>query len=191
MPAQSRPTRSRRVLFVVAAVAAMTLLVGIGTGWASDVIGSGSSPQITSDKPDYAPGEAVVLNGEGWQPGEAVQILVEDDDGMTWSHQASVIADEEGALRDAFNLPDWFVATYRVIATGEASGVATFTFTDGNVYVKNASTTSAGVAVAYKIEQWNNKSGCPASAPTTTKNFTITGPEATSISPAGGNSVSA
>ena len=56
---------------IVAAVAAITLLAGIGTGWASDLIGSGSGPTISSDRPDYAPGEAVVLTGDGWQPGES------------------------------------------------------------------------------------------------------------------------
>jgi len=183
---------SRSLVGVAALIAAMTVLIGLGTGWALAASGSGSTPTINSDKADYAPGDAVVLSGEGWQAGESVQIDVEDSEGKTWTHQVTVTADEGGSVRDEFNLPEWFVATYSVTATGEVSGVATATFTDGNVYVKNASTTPAGVAVQYKLEGWSNASNCPAAtAPTQSSTFTITGPEAVSISPLSGNSVGA
>jgi hypothetical protein len=175
-----------------ALIAAMTVLIGLGAGWALAASGPGSAPTISSDKADYAPGDAVVLTGEGWQAGESVQIDVEDSEGKTWTHQVTVTADEGGSVRDEFNLPDWFVATYSVTATGELSGIATTTFTDGNVYVKNASTTPAGVAVQYKLESWSNASDCPAkTSPTQSSTFTITGAEATSVSPAVGNSLGA
>jgi PKD domain len=189
MSQHRRSSAIRRLFLSAAMIAAITLLVGIGTGWASGE--AGSAPTIGSDKPDYAAGDLVVLTGENWQPGESVQIDVEDDEGKTWSREVWVTADERGQVRDEFTLPDWFVATYRVTATGELSGVATTTFTDGNVYVKNASTTPAGVTVGYRLERWNNTSDCPATAPSATANFTITGPEASSVSPAAGNSVGA
>ncbi len=189
MSQHRRSAAIRRLFLSGALIAAITLLVGIGTGWASGEVGS--SPTIGSDKPDYAAGDLVVLAGENWQPGESVQINVEDDEGKTWSREVWVIADEQGRIRDEFNLPDWFVATYRVTATGDFSGVATTTFTDGNVFVKNASTTPAGVTVGYRLERWNNDSSCPATAPSATANFTITGPEASSVSPLAGNSVGA
>jgi hypothetical protein len=187
-----RSSVTRNLVLAAALIAAMTVLIGLGTGWALAASDSGSTPTISSDKADYAPGDAVVLTGEGWQAGESVQIDVEDSEGKTWAHQVTVTADESGSVRDEFNLPEWFVATYSVTATGEVSGVATTTFTDGNVYVKNASTTPAGVAVQYKLEGWANAANCPVeTTPTQSSTFTITGPEAVSVSPLSGNSVGA
>ena len=87
-------------------------------------------PTIASDKADYAPGELVTLNGAYWQPGEVVNIFVNDDVGQTWNHTASITASEDGTFSYSFNLPDWFVATYTVTAYGAVSGEATTTFTD-------------------------------------------------------------
>ena len=89
-----------------------------------------AAPTIQSDKDDYAPGELVTLTGGNWQPGESIHIYVNDDDGQTWSRDVDVTADQSGNITDQFNLPDWFVATYKVTATGETSGTATHTFTD-------------------------------------------------------------
>ena len=89
-----------------------------------------AAPTIQSDKADYAPGERVTLTGSGWQPGESVHINVNDDLGQTWSRNVDVTADASGNISDSFNLPDWFVATYKVTATGAQSGVATTSFTD-------------------------------------------------------------
>ena len=85
---------------------------------------------IQSDRADYPPGATVNLTGSGWQPGEWVDIVVNDDVGQTWSHTATVAADDNGNISDTFTLPDWFVATYKVTATGDVSGTATHTFTD-------------------------------------------------------------
>jgi hypothetical protein len=91
---------------------------------------STTTPSITSHKDDYIPGEGVVLFGEGWESGETVHIFVNDDEGKTWSHNADVTTADDGTLRYEFYLPDWFVATYSVTATGELSGTAQTTFTD-------------------------------------------------------------
>jgi VCBS repeat-containing protein len=92
------------------------------------------APTIQSDKADYAPSELVTLTGSNWQPGESVNINVIDDVGQTWKRNVDVIADENGNITDQFNLPDHFVATYYVTATGADSGaVAKTTFTDGNL----------------------------------------------------------
>jgi hypothetical protein len=93
------------------------------------------APTIQSDKADYAPGELVTLSGSGWQAGESVNIVVNDDAGQTWNRNVSVIADASGNIGDSFNLPDWFVATYSLTATGAQSGVATTSFTDGSIDV--------------------------------------------------------
>ena len=92
-----------------------------------------STPAISSDQADYAPGSLVTLSGSNWAPGETVHIDVNDDQGKTWERGVYVTADATGAITDQFNLPDWFVATYAVNATGPISGTATATFTDGNV----------------------------------------------------------
>ena len=93
--------------------------------------GSGA-PAIWSDRPDYAPGETVYLNGDGWGMGEVVHINVNDGAGQTWSRDVDVTADLFGMITDQLVLPDWFIAMYTVTATGP-SGTATTTFTDGNV----------------------------------------------------------
>jgi MBG domain (YGX type) len=115
------------------------------------------APSVWSDKADYAPGERVTLNGAHWQPDETVHIRVNDDTGASWDRDVDVTADEAGGIVDEFDLPNWFVAKYRVTATGASGAVATHTFTDSNYYVKNASNTPAGVAVSYKIETFSSE----------------------------------
>ena len=104
------------------------------------------APWIQSDKDDYPPGALVQLTGGDWQPGESVHVYVNDDQGRTWERNADVVADDSGALTDSFNLPDWFVATYKVVATGELSGSATTGFTDGNVKVNVTSGVTAQIS---------------------------------------------
>src|SRR5215213_3868128 len=111
------------LLFIVCAA----LFAFAGTAMALVTDGSGStspSPTIQSDQADYAPGSTVNLTGSGWQDGESVHITVNDDVGQTWSRNVDVTADSSGNISDSFNLPDWFVATYTVTASG-ASGTAT------------------------------------------------------------------
>jgi hypothetical protein len=91
------------------------------------------SPSIVSHKDDYLPGEGVVLLGERWQPGEAIHLFVNDDEGKTWSYGGDVTAAQDGSVRHEFFLPGWFVATYSVTATGGSSGTATTSFTDSIV----------------------------------------------------------
>src|SRR3712207_4272763 len=114
-----------------------------------------TAPSIASDKADYAPGELVTLSGSGWQAGESVNIFVNDDAGQTWSRNVDVVADSSGNISDSFNLPDWFVATYSVTATG-ASGTATTSFTDGNVQIKLDGVSSATLS----WQKFNSSANC-------------------------------
>src|SRR5207247_6227572 len=82
------------------------------------------SPTISSDKPDYAPGDTVTLTGSSWQAGEAVHIFVNDDKGQTWSYSTDVTASDTGGFVTSVVLPTSFVATYAVTATGAISGTA-------------------------------------------------------------------
>jgi hypothetical protein len=127
MRAHSSPSQRRTSILVVLALLLAVLPLG-----ALPALGD-TKPWIASDKDDYAPGELVTLTGGNWQPGEEVRIVVDDDQDFTWQRDVTVTADEDGGIFDSFNLPSWFVATYTVVATGETSGTATTTFTDGNV----------------------------------------------------------
>jgi hypothetical protein len=128
-------TRLRSKVTLLLIVCAALLAFG-GTAMAITADPSGTTapaPTIQSDQADYAPGELVTLTGSGWQAGESVNIVVNDDAGQTWNRNVDVTADASGNITDSFNLPDWFVATYSVKATGASGAVATSSFTDGNI----------------------------------------------------------
>jgi Prealbumin-like fold domain len=103
-----------------------------------------AAPTIKSDKADYAPGDQVTLTGANWLPGESVHVVVNDDVGQTWSHDATVQADAAGTITDVFNLPSWFVATYSVTATGSSGRVALATFTDSSGNLDQCANGSTG-----------------------------------------------
>lgn len=149
------------------AVAAMLSLACAGGAFAQELAGepvsdafsssagNGSSTSATSgatvasDKDDYPPGGHVVLSGAGWQPGESVHIHVEDDQNKTWSRSVNVVADDQGSIVDEFDLPNWFVATYAVTATGAQSGVATTSFTDADLNMSGPDAAVAGTTGNY------------------------------------------
>src|SRR3954469_15290988 len=109
-------------------ISGQSLLLGASAAHAET-----GTPYIQSDKDDYPPGGLVSLTGGDWQPGKSVHLYVNDDQGRTWERNSDVVADETGAVTESFNLPNWFVATYKVLATGDVSGTATTGFTDSNV----------------------------------------------------------
>ena len=128
----------RKLLLALAALTAVVIFPSI-------IAGAGD-PWIQSDKLDYAPGELVTLTGGNWAPGETVRIVTDDDQGNTWKRDVTVVADGDGDIVDVFNLPTWFVATYRVVASG-TSGIATTSFTDANVTVGQQRFPATGLAV--------------------------------------------
>ena len=141
-----------------------------GTATADDPVGHSGPPWIASDQADYPPGGAVMLDGGNWQPGESVHITVNDDVGQSWSRDVDVTADADGSITDAFNLPDWFVATYLVKATGASGSVATASFTDGEIRVRagrspaNANTAVTVAAGGLKLFSTNDCSGASSSS---------------------------
>jgi PKD domain len=177
---QRRASRARAsagtlTLAVVACLALLVLPAGAAASDPfGDLTGSGSgtlgTPTISSDKADYAPGETVVLTGDNWLPGEHVHITVNDSVGQTWVRDSDVNADESGSIRDEFQLPTSFIAEYSVTATGDASGTATTTFTDGNVKVitNDTGTNTFTFALAWVEHNGTN------SAPQLTCNSTST-----------------
>src|SRR5215211_546915 len=129
-------------------------------------------PTIQSDKADYAPGELVTLTGSGWVPGESVNVVVNDDVGQTWNRNVNVIADPSGNITDQFNLPDWFVATYSVTATGPQSGPATTSFTDGALKAHASGLTGTEQWTVTKTEYTSNN--CTTGADAASSSQTLT-----------------
>ena len=89
--------------------------------------------EIQIEESNGALGKTVTLTGSNWRPGESVHIKLTDDQGKTWSRNVRATADASGRIQVWFQLPDGFAATYEVTAMGEQSGVATTSFTDGDV----------------------------------------------------------
>ena len=117
-----------------AVLAAVIAISGLSLLTASSAAAE-AAPSVTSDKGDYAPGEVVTLTGADWQPGESVHLTIDDELGRTWQRQVDVVADGAGSFTDKFALPDWFVASYTVVAEGAVSGTARHAFTDSNMKV--------------------------------------------------------
>src|SRR5918995_1032605 len=133
-----------RSKFTLLLIVCAALIAVPGAAALAQDTGTSPAPTIQSDKADYAPGELVTLTGSGWQAGESVNIVVNDNVGQTWSYNHDVTADASGNISDSFNLPDWFVAAYSVTATG-SSGTATTSFTD--VRVVTTATLNGGNSV--------------------------------------------
>ena len=172
---------SARRAALLGGVLALLLAAALATVARADVPAQGDfAPMIWSDKADYAPGELVTLSGAHWQPGESVHMSVNDDIGKTWSRDVDVVADAAGDLTDQFNLPDRFVASYSVRATGSSGAVATASFTDGNFRVQNPATTPSTAGASYKLENLgSNNPNCATAPAATGKDLaqgTLTGP---------------
>jgi hypothetical protein len=145
-PAPARISARRALLAGVASAIALLLLT-VFTGMAAAAPAQDPTPTIASDQVDYAPGAPVTLTGSNWTPGESVHIYVNDDQSNSWSYEADATADAEGAVEHRFNLPNWFVASYTVKATGASGATATTSFTDGNVLFALATAGRAGPVV--------------------------------------------
>ena len=134
-----------------------------------------AAPTIQSDKDDYEPGELVTLTGSGWQAAESVHIFVNDDIGQTWSRDVDVTADASGNITDQFNLPDWFVATYSVKATGESGALATTSFLDSNVQVGANLSTGNSTNVGWQRYNSTDCTGTALTGASNTGTLTLNG----------------
>ena len=73
----------------------------------------------------------MVLTGQNWQGDATVRVFTNDHVFSSWNRNVYVSVAADGTITDSFNLPNWFVADYSVVATGLQTGrVATTTFTD-------------------------------------------------------------
>ncbi|MGH3052335.1 MAG: MBG domain-containing protein, partial [Gaiellaceae bacterium] len=167
-----RSTGYRRARLALAFCVFGLLGVGAFAGIARAEVDAPLPPQVWTDKSDYAPGETVTLSGANWAPGESVHVVVNDDAGQTWRYENDVTGAEDGTFGVQFQLPEWFVATYTVTATGAQSGTAMWTFTDGDIRVRagrSPSDANTAVTVAagnLKLFSSNDCSGTATSSNT-------------------------
>ena len=98
---------------------------------------STSSPTITTDKSDYAPGETVVMSGSGWIPGQPVALHIEESDGdLPWDSSAT--PDAAGN----FSISEF------VIQAHDIGVVFTLTATQGGVVATTQFTDVVGAGIA-------------------------------------------
>ena len=178
---------------VVSAVLVAGLTVAFASSASASLLPDGSdasTPTIWSGQADYDAGATVTLWGAGWQPGEAVHVHVNDDQGQTWSYDADVTADENGDLTASFTLPDSFIAVYRVTATGDTSGTTTTTFTDGNAGLHLTSPeTATSMSVPFtRFSDSNCTPGNSVDTPDSPATVNNPGP-GVNIGPSGSNSI--
>ncbi|WP_207510372.1 MBG domain-containing protein [Longitalea luteola] len=123
-------------------------------------LGQTTNATVYTDKADYQPGEVVIIEGDGWLPGEPVKL---DIDHSTVTHGNTILyatADANGHIRNEqyiiqpFHLGESFVLT----ATGMISALtAKTTFTDAELFSAAISPTTgnSGASVAYTIRVTN------------------------------------
>jgi hypothetical protein len=100
-----------RKFFVLAFVLVVGLVVGLTVLWAGPADPAsragveGPAPTVTTDKPDYEPGETAVITGSGFEPGVSYDIPVIRPDGSTVTGDGTetpgwdtVVADSTGGF---------------------------------------------------------------------------------------------
>jgi hypothetical protein len=106
------------------------------TSSSSTSVNTASVATVTTDKPDYSPGDTVTVSGTGWQPGETIQIVITEDPPNHPTHNYTVTADANGTFSQTIFLVDQLHlgVTFYLTATGITSGrTAQTTFTDGDL----------------------------------------------------------
>ena len=86
---------------------------------------------IKTDKVDYYPGEPAVITGSGWQPGEEVSLLFQEDPAVHDDYRLTVTADSNGDIYWDQWAPDWHDLGVRFYLTAQDSrSHVQMTFTD-------------------------------------------------------------
>jgi len=142
---------------------------------------------VTTDKPEYSPGETATITGTGFAPNETVDLDLQKSCGCS-GVQWSVQADENGGFVTTYLVVDDDLGvTLTVRATGRSSGcTATTTFIDGNVKFQTAGL-PAGVSVSVAVTY--DPPG-PTSSASATVTFTSPGPSTPALAVQNNTSVS-
>src|SRR5947199_8420756 len=83
-------------------------LVGLVGGFLAALALPASAATVATDKPDYAPGQTVVMTGSGWEPGETVNLVLYEDPAVDPPLQLTAVADANGDFMNADFLVDVF-----------------------------------------------------------------------------------
>ncbi len=113
-------------------------IVDLMTGDGIEVLASTTfnalAATVTTDKSDYKPGDKVIISGFGWEPGETVTFLLQEEPNICGDRELEpVIADENGNFTTfGFEVEAHDVGiTFILTAIGGSSGLtAETTFTD-------------------------------------------------------------
>jgi hypothetical protein len=137
-------------------------------------------PTVYTDKIDYQPGDVVIIEGDGWRPGEQVKLEI---DHSTITHGNTILyatADVNGHIRNeefiiqSFHLGETFVLT----ATGLSSGFTAYTtFTDGNAFTATITpgSVNSGTNTSYTLRV-SNISDIKGNGAANIRSFAITVP---------------
>jgi Galactose oxidase, central domain len=120
---------------------------------------------IKTDKDDYAPGEHAVITGSGWQPGEDVRLVFQEDPAVHDDYVLIVTADAAGNIyHDQWAPEQHDIGVRFFLIASDSRSRAQITFTDAvglqSVDVSpTARTVTAGATASYTVTVNFNGSG--------------------------------
>ncbi len=141
---------------------------------------------IKTDKDDYAPGENALISGSGWQPGETVTLLFQEDPAVHPDYVLQVVADANGEIFWDQWAPEQHDIGVRFYLTAQDSrSRAQTTFTDGTITFTSFTFFPGGSTGGTPPSSCAGVAGSTVtlgSAMCATAAFNITGSGATSVS---------
>jgi len=104
---------------------------------------------IKTDKDDYAPGERAVITGTGWQPGEDVRLVFQEDPAVHDDYVLTVTADENGNIYwDQWAPEEHDIGVRFYLMARDSRSRAQTTFTDGTLSAVTVQTRDATCSTA-------------------------------------------
>ena len=127
------------------------------------VAGGGSQSQeqyrfatIRTDKDDYAPGERAVISGTGWQPGEDVTLVFQEDPAVHDDYVLTVTADAAGDIYWDQWAPEWHDLGVRFyLMAHDSRSRAQTTFTDALTVRVKTNGVESGVTTLISWARFN------------------------------------
>jgi Bacterial Ig-like domain (group 3)/Galactose oxidase, central domain len=148
----------------------------VATGGGSNDVERYRFATIKSDQDDYTPGEYALITGTGWEPGEQVRLLFQEDPAVHEDYVVTVTADGQGNISTnewAPELHDLNVRFYLMAIGQQSARRAQTTFTDANNFTVSPLTQSV-VAGTTQNFTWTLTAANSGNEATTT--FTIPAP---------------
>ena len=118
---------------------------------------------IKTDKDDYPPGQQALISGSGWQPGETVSLLFQEDPAVHPDYLLQVVADQNGDIYWDQWAPDGHDLGVRFYLTAQGSqSRAQMTFTDSRTITSVGGlpvTVASGASIAVTVSVHDNNAG--------------------------------